>query len=97
MNTLSLGLVCALVSAVGHAAENGYHLGDQAQILDDRVMYTIGGGSATGSPSSLYRPNGLGVGMSWRANMMCGNMNLSTPCRISSMAPPKASSRSWAI
>ncbi|MBV7491391.1 integrating conjugative element protein [Pseudomonas sp. PDM30] len=77
MNNLSLGLVCALVSAVGYAADNGYHLGDQAQVLDDRVMYTIGGGSATGSPSSLYRPNGLGVGMSWRANMMCGNMNLS--------------------
>lgn len=77
MNTLSLGLVCILVSGVGHAAENGYHIGDQAQVLDDRVMYTIGGGSATGSPSSLYRPNGLGVGMSWRANMMCGNMNLS--------------------
>jgi hypothetical protein len=32
---------------------------------------------AAGAPSSLYRPNGLGVGMSWRANMMCGNMSLS--------------------
>ena len=77
MKNLALGLVCFLVSAAGHAAENGYHLGDQAQVLDDRVMYTIGGGSAAGAPSSLYRPNGLGVGMSWRANMMCGNMNLS--------------------
>lgn len=77
MKNLALGLVCFLVSTAGHAAENGYHLGDQAQVLDDRVMYTIGGGSAAGAPSSLYRPNGLGVGMSWRANMMCGNMNLS--------------------
>ncbi|POF88758.1 integrating conjugative element protein [Pseudomonas putida] len=77
MNTLSFGLVCLFVCVTGHAAENGYHLGDQAQVLDDRVMYTIGGGSAAGAPSSLYRPSGLGVGLSWRANMMCGNMNLS--------------------
>ncbi|BAW24097.1 MAG: integrating conjugative element protein [Pseudomonas sp.] len=77
MNTLSFGLVCLFVCAAGHAAESGYHLGDQAQVLDDRVMYTIGGGSAAGAPSSLYRPSGLGVGLSWRANMMCGNMNLS--------------------
>ena len=77
MNTLSIGLVCLFVCTVGHAAESGYHLGDQAQVLDDRVMYTIGGGSAAGAPSSLYRPSGLGVGLSWRANMMCGNMNLS--------------------
>ncbi|EKT4483375.1 integrating conjugative element protein [Pseudomonas putida] len=77
MNTRLLGLVSLLVCTVGHAAEGGYHLGDQAQVLDDRVMYTIGGGSAAGAPSSLYRPSGLGVGLSWRANMMCGNMNLS--------------------
>ncbi|MBI6582336.1 integrating conjugative element protein [Pseudomonas synxantha] len=77
MNALSFGLVCLFVCAAGHAAEGGYHLGDQAQVLDDRVMYTIGGGSAAGAPSSLYRPSGLGVGLSWRANMMCGNMNLS--------------------
>ncbi|MBF8744998.1 integrating conjugative element protein [Pseudomonas monteilii] len=77
MNTLSFGLVCLFVCAAGHAAESGYHLGDQAQVLDDRVMYTIGGGSAAGAPSSLYRPSGLGVGLSWRGNMMCGNMNLS--------------------
>lgn len=77
MNILSLGLVCFCVCAVGHAAETGYHLGEQAEVLDDRVMYTIGGGSAAGAPSSLYRPSGLGVGLSWRANMMCGNMDLS--------------------
>ncbi len=59
-----------------HAAEGDYRLGTQGEVLDDRVMYTIGGGSAVGSPSSLYRPSGLGVGGSWRANMMCGNMSL---------------------
>ncbi|QYN03636.1 integrating conjugative element protein [Pseudomonas protegens] len=77
-----LGLVSLLLYGLlsmatrAHAAEGDYRLGTQGEVLDDRVMYTIGGGSAAGSPSSLYRPSGLGVGGSWRANMMCGNMSL---------------------
>jgi len=71
-------LLCGLLAVATHthAAGDDYRLGTQGEVLDDRVMYTIGGGSAVGSPSSLYRPNGLGVGASWRANMMCGNMSL---------------------
>ncbi|WP_443691589.1 integrating conjugative element protein [Pseudomonas protegens] len=71
-------LLCGLLAVTthAHAAEEDYRLGTQGEVLDDRVMYTIGGGSAAGSPSSLYRPNGLGVGGSWQANMMCGNMSL---------------------
>ncbi|HJH20337.1 MULTISPECIES: integrating conjugative element protein [Pseudomonas] len=74
MSLLLYGLL-AMATHV-HAAESDYRLGTQGEVLDDRVMYTIGGGSAVGSPSSLYRPSGLGVGGSWRANMMCGNMSL---------------------
>ena len=71
-------LLCGLLAVAthAHAVEDDYRLGTQGEVLDDRVMYTIGGGSAAGSPSSLYRPNGLGVGGSWQANMMCGNMSL---------------------
>jgi len=71
-------LLCGLLAMAthAHAAEGDYRLGTHGAVLDDRVMYTIGGGSAVGSPSSLYRPSGLGVGGSWRANMMCGNMSL---------------------
>ncbi|ALI05277.1 conjugal transfer protein [Pseudomonas fluorescens] len=71
-------LLCGLLAIAPHvpAAEDNYRLGTQGEVLDDRVMYTIGGGSAVGSPSTLYRPSGLGVGGSWRANMMCGNMSL---------------------
>ncbi|MES2235664.1 integrating conjugative element protein [Pseudomonas veronii] len=71
-------LLCGLLAIAthAHAAEDDYRLSTQGEVLDDRVMYTIGGGSAAGSPSSLYRPNGLGVGGSWQANMMCGNMSL---------------------
>ncbi|CRM56839.1 integrating conjugative element protein [Pseudomonas sp. 25 R 14] len=72
-------LLCALLLSVTHvhSADNDYRLGTQGEVLDDRVMYTLGGGSAVGSPSSLYRPSGLGAGVSWRANMLCGNMSLS--------------------
>ncbi|WP_455824806.1 integrating conjugative element protein [Pseudomonas graminis] len=71
-------LLCGLLAIAthAHAAEGDYRLGTHGEVLDDRVMYTIGGGSAVGSPSSFYRPSGLGVGGSWRANMMCGNMSL---------------------
>ena len=74
MSFLLYGLLAIATHA--QAAEGDYRLGTQGEVLDDRVMYTIGGGSAAGSPSSLYRPSGLGVGGSWRANMMCGNMSL---------------------
>ncbi|WP_437884571.1 integrating conjugative element protein [Pseudomonas sp. LRF_L74] len=62
--------------AANAASDDGYHLGSQGQVIDDRVMYTIGGGSATGAATSRYQPNGLGAGISWKANMMCGNMDL---------------------
>jgi hypothetical protein len=77
LGVVSLLLCGVLANAThAHAAEGDYRLGTQGEVLDDRVMYTIGGGSAVSSPSSLYRPSGLGVGGSWRANMMCGNMSL---------------------
>ena len=72
-----LGCAGIGVERSAHAAEGDYRLGNQGEIIDDRVMYTVGGGSAAGAPTSLFRPSGLGVGVSWRANMMCGNMNLS--------------------
>ncbi len=74
MNLVLYGLLAMPMHAL--AAEGDYRLGTQGEVLDDRVMYTVGGGSTVGSPSSLYRPSGLGVGGSWRANMMCGNMSL---------------------
>lgn len=73
----ALGCLSIGAERFAQAADGSYRLGDQGEIIDDRVMYTVGGGSAAGAPTSLYRPSGLGVGVSWRANMMCGNMNLS--------------------
>ncbi|HSX64895.1 MAG TPA: integrating conjugative element protein, partial [Pseudoxanthomonas sp.] len=77
---LRLLLFCAL-PALGHAApaaEEDYRLGTQGEVIDDRVLYSIGGGSVVGAPSSFYRPSGIGAGLSWRANLQCGNMSLAT-------------------
>lgn len=69
-------LVPLALGATFLRADDGYRLGTGGEVLDDRVLYQIGGGSAVGAPSSYYRPQGIGVGVSWRANMMCGNMSL---------------------
>ncbi|MBA4361402.1 MAG: integrating conjugative element protein, partial [Pseudomonas sp.] len=45
-NLLLYGLLAMATHA--HAAEGDYRLGTQGEVLDDRVMYTIGGGSAVG-------------------------------------------------
>ena len=60
MNNLALGLVCFLMCAAGHAAENGYHLGDQAPVLDDRVMYTIGASNCQRWLLTLFSITGCG-------------------------------------
>lgn len=70
-------LATALLACSTWAAEE-YRLGSSGEVIDDRVLYSIGGGSVVGAPSTLYRPGGLGVGMTWRANLMCGNMSLET-------------------
>lgn len=75
---LGLGLGTLLITLPAHSAEDDYRIGTQGEVLDDRVLYSIGGGSAAGAPSSFYRPGGLGAGLAWRANLMCGHMDLAT-------------------
>lgn len=70
-----------LLWSTASVAADDYRLGTRGEVLDDRVLYTLGGGSAVGAPTSLYRPDGLGVGLTWRANLMCGNMDLQTTLR----------------
>jgi len=53
----------------------------QGKVFDDTVMYSIGGGATHGAPTSLYFPQGLGVGVSWETDLMCGNMDIHTTVR----------------
>jgi len=59
------------------------YYGTQGKVIDDTVMYSIGGGATNGAPASLYRPSGIGVGVSWETDLMCGNMDLATTVRNS--------------
>jgi len=59
----------------------GPYYGTQGKVIDDTVMYSIGGGATNGAPTSLYRPSGIGIGMSWETDLMCGNMDLTTTVR----------------
>lgn len=46
-------------------------------VISDRVLYSIGGGSAV-SMGSAGNMKSLGVGMGWNGNFICGNMSLET-------------------
>lgn len=46
--------------------------------INERLGYELGGGAAYGAASSRIVPPGIGFGVSWKADMMCGNMDLQT-------------------
>ncbi|WP_285643796.1 integrating conjugative element protein [Pseudomonas sp. NBRC 100443] len=66
-------MACPLFGA--QASE--YSAQQQGSIIGDDVLYSIGGGQAVSmSPASSM--HGLGVGVGWNNNLICGNMSLST-------------------
>ncbi len=74
LNKTSLAVsIAAALSGNAMAADDTYRIDNRGQIVEDRVMYSLGGGSVVGAPASFYRPNDIGVGLKWKANMMCGN------------------------
>lgn len=44
--------------------------------IDDHLSYELGGGAAYGAASSRIRRPTIGFGVQWKADMMCGNMDL---------------------
>ncbi len=67
----ALGLLCSPIHA------NDQSIGASGSVIGDDVLYSIGGGRAVpmGPGANMYS---LGVGMGWRSNMICGDMNLQT-------------------
>jgi len=65
----------AAFSGLAHAQNIGFqHSGN---VLVDEVMYSIGGGNAV-SMSSAASMRSLGVGVGWNANLICGDMSITT-------------------
>ncbi|MGP3790544.1 integrating conjugative element protein [Pseudomonas sp. B392_1p] len=74
-------LVCALALASpvvsAQTQVNQYGVQHQGSVIGDDVLYSIGGGRAVSmTPASHMRSIGVGIG--WNANLICGNMSLST-------------------
>ena len=44
--------------------------------VNDKLSYELGGGAAYGAASTRVVPPGIGFGIQWKADMMCGNMDL---------------------
>lgn len=74
---LAASMYCVQAGAV----EERYRLNEPFDVVDGRVMYSVGGGSVVGKPITSVRPLNLGVGISWHANLMCGNFDLQQTIR----------------
>lgn len=77
---------CALLAGVlfftGNAlwaqtSVNEYSVQHQGSVIGDDVYYSIGGGRAV-SMTSAANMRSLGVGAGWNANLICGDMSLTT-------------------
>lgn len=44
--------------------------------VNDKLGYELGGGAAYGAASTRIVPPSIGLGIQWKADMMCGNMDL---------------------
>jgi len=81
---LAAAVTAMLIASSAQAAsdeQGGPYYQTQGKVIDDVVMYNIGGGATNGAPTSLYRPRGIGIGVAWETDLMCGNMDLSTTVR----------------
>ena len=70
-----LALTCASASA--QTSVNQYGVQHQGSVIGDDVLYSIGGGRAV-SMSPVSNMRSIGVGVGWNANLICGDMSLST-------------------
>ena len=77
INTLAL-VITLMTQTNVYAAADAPYMNQSGKVLDDKVMYSIGGGSTVVAPTSLYIPQGMGIGISWNSDFMCGSMNLQT-------------------
>lgn len=71
-----LSLVMATLLSTTAFADDKYAVSASGEVIDDYVMYSIGGGSANGVPLTYTKPNSIGLGLEWNGNLICGNMDI---------------------
>lgn len=72
-------LILALIAWHSRAAED-YSFRKQGSV-DDLLYYQIGGGEAVMPPLVKHSTTPLSAGVSWNADMMCGNFDIDTTVR----------------
>lgn len=72
-------LILALIAWNSRAAED-YSFRKQGSV-DDLLYYQIGGGEAVMPPLVKHSTTPLSAGVSWNADMMCGNFDIDTTVR----------------
>lgn len=71
---LGAGLASGLVQAADYSVNKS---GTIIEVIDERVMYRVGGGTAV-SMGSAGDMESIGVGAGWNSNLLCGAMSLTT-------------------
>lgn len=70
-----LTLACTGSIAQTHVGTYGVH--HRGSVIGDDVLYSIGGGRAVSMTGAAHMRS-LSVGVGWNANLICGNMSLTT-------------------
>lgn len=70
-------LALACTDVIAQTNVNQYGVQHQGSVIGDDVLYSIGGGRAV-SMTSAVNMHSLSVGAGWNANLICGNMSLTT-------------------
>lgn len=72
-----VALLAITASSSAVHAQTTSNLSTSGSVIDDAVLYHIGGGSAV-PMSHAGNMSSIGVGLGWKANLICGNMSLTT-------------------
>lgn len=74
---LAITLILTCSCAIAQTSIDQYGVQHQGSVIGDDVMYSIGGGRAV-SMTSAANMRSISVGAGWNANLICGNMSLTT-------------------
>lgn len=69
-------LALLIASMANTAIAKDYSVTASGEVVEDYVMYSIGGGNASGVPLTYTKPNTIGLGLEWNSNLICGNMDM---------------------
>lgn len=67
-----LSMALLMLGPPSYAANSTYLTGG----ISDGIYYKVGGGNVIASNYMFSKPNSIGLGVKWNANLMCGNFDI---------------------